>query len=107
MGVGGWGGGGGCWRIYRVNMGLYTDNGKENGSYYLGFRGLGFPKIGGTVLFAAMRAFGIPVICVWFEAKEARSLAVPPSRGTYSPLTIHPVQVHKLQIAACRGGQAQ
>ena len=26
-------------------MGLYRDNGKGNGGYYLGFRGLGFPKI--------------------------------------------------------------
>ena len=24
--------------IYRVVLGLYRDNGKENGNYYLGFR---------------------------------------------------------------------
>ena len=31
-------------------MGLYRDTGKENKSYYLGFRvwGLGFPQIRGT-----------------------------------------------------------
>ena len=28
-------------------LGLYRDNGKENGNYYLGFRVLGgFPKLG-------------------------------------------------------------
>ena len=40
-----------------VILGLYRDNGKENGFYYLGFRvyGLEFPKIRGTIL-------GVPVI---------------------------------------------
>ena len=36
-------------------MGFYRDNGKENGSYYLGFRVWGFPKIRGTFL-------GVPII---------------------------------------------
>ena len=31
-------------------MGFYRDNGKENGSYYLGFRVWGFPKIWGTLI---------------------------------------------------------
>ena len=41
--------------IIRVLLGLYRDNGKENGSYYLGFRavkGLGFRGLG----FAVYRA---------------------------------------------------
>ena len=33
-----------------VYGGLYRDNGKENGSYYVRFRGSGFPKIRGTCL---------------------------------------------------------
>ena len=41
--------------FYRGYMGCYRDNGKENGSYYLGFRVWGFPKIRGTLL-------GAPII---------------------------------------------
>ena len=33
---------------YRGNIGLYRENGKENESYCLRFRVLGFPKIRGT-----------------------------------------------------------
>ena len=34
--------------IYRVTLGLYRDNGKENGDYYLGFRALGFIWVWGS-----------------------------------------------------------
>ena len=30
--------------LVRVILGLYRDNGKENGNYYLGFRVLGYSR---------------------------------------------------------------
>ena len=32
----------GLYKDYRVYIGLYRDNGKEAGNYYLGSKGLGF-----------------------------------------------------------------
>ena len=39
-----------CPRLINVQAELYRDNVKGNGVDYLGFRGLGFPKIRGTIL---------------------------------------------------------
>ena len=40
-----------CFGNIWVILGLYRDNGKENGNYYLGIKGLGFRAFGASSFF--------------------------------------------------------